>query len=178
VTPPFILGIEFAGTVISAPATSAFQPGDRVFGGAQGCYSQQIAVKESSLHRLPRNWTFTEAAGLAATAPVGYGALVIRGGLKKGETVLVHAGAGGLGLMAVQIASAVGAIVIATSSSDEKLEVARRFGAHKTVNYSGGREWWKEVLEMTGGVGVSVVYDPVGLVVSELISIECLRRKY
>lgn len=96
-----------------------------------------------------------------------YGALVIRGGLKKGETVLVHAAAGPLGLMAVQIAKAVGCTVIATAGSKEKLDVARRFGADEWVNYvEDADEWWKRVLELTNGEGVDVVYDPIGLVVS------------
>lgn len=89
----------------------------------------------------------------------------MRGQLKKGETVLVHAAAGGLGLMAVQIAKAVGARAIATASTREKLDVATRFGADETVNYSTNDAWYKEVLELTNGEGVDVVFDSVGLVV-------------
>ncbi|KAK0113610.1 hypothetical protein ONS95_013855 [Cadophora gregata] len=116
VTPPFILGLEFAGTILSSPssAQSRFPPGSRVFGGSIGSYATQISVKPSSLHLIPQHWTFAQAAGLAATAPVSYGALILRGRLQKGETILIHAAAGGLGLMAVQISKAVGARVIAT----------------------------------------------------------------
>jgi NADPH2:quinone reductase len=99
---------------------------------------------------------------------------MIRGQLKKGETVLIHAAAGGLGLMAVQIARAIGAKVIATAGSKEKLEVARRFGANECVSYDGEGEWWKTVLELTNGEGVDVVYDSVGLVDK---SLKCLKHK-
>lgn len=71
-------------------------------------------------------------------------------------------------MMAVQIAKAVGARVIATSSSFSKLDIARSFGADVCVNYSENSEWWKEVLKETGGEGVDVVYDTVGLVVSNI----------
>jgi NADPH2:quinone reductase len=99
---------------------------------------------------------------------------VIRGNLQRGETVLIHAAAGGLGLMAVQIAKAVGAKVIATAGSREKLETARRFGAEMCVDYSSNPEWWKEVLDWTGGQGVEVVYDSVGLVDK---SLKCLKHR-
>ena len=76
--------------------------------------------------------------------------------------------------MAVQIAKAVGASVIATASTDEKLQVARRYGADECVNYSNNPEWHKEVLRITGGKGVEVVFDPVGLVD---LSLKCLKHK-
>jgi NADPH2:quinone reductase len=110
---------------------------------------------------------------LAATAPVSYGGLLLRGQLKNGETVLIHAAAGGLGLMAVQIAKAVGARVIATAGSKEKLEVAKRFGADDVVSYD-DTDWWKQVLTLTNGEGVDVVYDSVGLVDK---SLKCLKHK-
>jgi NADPH2:quinone reductase len=73
--------------------------------------------------------------------------------------------------MAVQIAKAVGARVIATAGSKQKLDVAKKFGADETVNYSSNDDWWKEVVELTeGNSGVDVVYDPVGLVVSNLVA--------
>ena len=151
--------------MLYCPPTSKFSPGDHVFGGALGAYAEQISVKEASVHSIPKNWSFADAAALGATAPVSFGALIMRGQLKKGETVLVHAAAGGLGLMAVQIAKAVGARAIATASTREKLDVATRFGADETVNYSTNDAWYKEVLELTNGEGVDVVFDSVGLVV-------------
>ena len=175
VKPPFILGLEFAGTILSSPSSShsTFKPGTRVFGGSLGSYASLISVKPSSLHHIPESWTFAQAAGLAATAPVSYGALVTRGRLQKGETVLIHAAAGGLGLMAVQIAKAVGARVIATASSSAKIAVARRFGADECVDYS-KPSWADEVMKITGGKGVDVVFDPVGLVD---LSLKCLKQR-
>lgn len=174
VRPPFILGLEFAGIVVSAPASSQYSTEDRVFGSGSGSYAEQIAVKESSLHHIPKDWDFRAAAGLAAAAPVSYGALIIQGKLQKGETILIHAAAGGLGAMAVQISKAVGARVIATAGSQAKLDVANAFGADECVNYESNSEWWKEVLELTNGSGVDVVYDPVGLVDK---SLKCLKQK-
>ncbi|PVH88147.1 zeta-crystallin [Cadophora sp. DSE1049] len=175
VTPPFILGLEFAGTIVSSPPSSQskFKPGTRVFGGSLGSYASQISVRPSSLHPIPKSWTFAQAAGLAATAPVSYGALILRGRLQRGETVLIHAAAGGLGLMAVQIAKAVGARVIATASSSSKLAIARKFGADECVDYS-SFGWVGEVMRITKGKGVDVVFDPVGLVD---LSLKCLRQK-
>lgn len=122
---------------------------------------------------MPDNWTFAEAAGLAATAPVSYGALMLRAELKQGETVLIHAAAGGLGLMAVQIAKSAGARVIATAGSKRKLAVAKSFGADECIDYSSGN-WWQTVLKATDGHGVAVVFDPVGLVDK---SLKCLKQK-
>lgn len=175
VTPSFVLGLEFAGTILSSPSSfhSNLKPGTRVFGGSLGSYASLISVKPSSLHPIPDSWTFAQAAGLAATAPVSYGALITRGRLQKGETVLIHAAAGGLGLMAVQIAKAVGARVIATASSSSKLAVAERFGADECVDYS-KPSWVDGIMKMTGGKGVDVVFDPVGLVD---LSLKCLRQK-
>jgi NADPH2:quinone reductase len=76
--------------------------------------------------------------------------------------------------MAVQIAKAVGARVIATASSQAKLDVTKAFGADECVNYESNSEWWKEVLKLTDGKGVDVVYDPVGLVDQ---SLKCLKQK-
>ncbi|KAH8594736.1 zeta-crystallin [Bisporella sp. PMI_857] len=174
VRPLFVLGLEFAGTVIEAPPNTIFSPGDRVFGGALGGYAEFISVQATALQHIPAQWDFVSAAGLGATAPVSYGALVIRGGLQKKETVLIHAAAGGLGLTAVQIAKAMGAKVIATASSQEKLDVATKFGADACVNYTGNTHWWEKVMSLTGGKGVDLVYDSVGLVGD---SLKCLKWK-
>jgi len=170
--PPFTLGLEFAGTIVSSRSSSPYQPGDRVCGGTTGAYAQYVSVPSQALRPIPRTWSFASAAGLPATAPVSYSALLFRARLVPGETVLVHAGAGALGLMAVQIAKAVGAKVIATAGSVEKLEVARRYGADEVVDYSADR-WWEKILELTGSEGVDVVYDPVGMVDE---SLKCLKH--
>ncbi|KAI5843922.1 hypothetical protein DFP73DRAFT_594928 [Morchella snyderi] len=168
---PWIAGSEFAGTVVHAPsATAKFPVGTAVFGAAQGAYATHITAREDTLHAVPAGWRPADAAGLYVTAPTAYAALVLRARLAAGETVLVHAGAGGVGLAAVQIAKALGAgMVIATAGTEEKLEVCRRFGADHGVVYSGAAGGWTAaVLALTGGRGVDVVFDPVGMVEASL----------
>ncbi|CAK7220581.1 hypothetical protein SBRCBS47491_004237 [Sporothrix bragantina] len=189
VKPPFTLGLEFAGVVVYAPRKgpgAAFQLGDRVYGSSLGAYAEQIAVPASVLSRIPSSWSFSAAAGMAATLPVSYGALVTRAQLHPGETVLVLGAAGGLGCMAVQVAArAVPANggygscrVIAVASSPEKCAVARRCGADvaiDTSDTSSGKPWWTRVLEATpNGRGVDVVFDSVGLVGE---SLKCLAHR-
>lgn len=102
---PWVAGHEFAGTVLQAPSTTTspkFPPGSRVFGAGQGAFASKICAKEASLLPVPEGWSFHEAAGLFVTAPTSYGALVVRAGVKRGDYVLVHAAAGGVGLAAVQ----------------------------------------------------------------------------
>ncbi|GJD04970.1 Zeta-crystallin [Colletotrichum higginsianum IMI 349063] len=164
VRPPFVLGLEFAGVILSAPPHAHFLAGERVFGAFPGSYSEVISLPAlSPLHRIPSHWTFPEAAGIAAALPVSYASL-LRTGLKPGQTVLVHAAAGGLGLMAVQVATAMGCRAIGTASSSEKCAVAAEFGAQPCLNYTQEPVWWERVLELTGHNGVDVVFDPVGLV--------------
>jgi NADPH:quinone reductase len=166
---PFLLGSEFAGTVISAPSSSGFRKGDKVFGSNQGSYAEKIIASLPTLHKIPKGWTFRDAAGLSVTAPTSYAALVLRAKLKKGEICLIHAAAGGVSLTAVQISKALGAVVIATCSPG-KFGVAKRFGADYTVDYT-RKEWTDEVKKICKGLGkagVNVVYDSVGKVEESL----------
>ena len=102
------------------------------------------------------------------TAPTSYGALVTRAGVKKGDYVLIHAAAGGVGLAAVQVAKAFGATVIATAGSARKLEVVKGFGADFAIDYN-IKGWEDEVKKLTPrGRGVDIVYDPVGMVNTSL----------
>ncbi len=115
---------------------------------------------------VPPGWGFLEAAGLMVTAPTSYAALVNRANIQKGDHVLVHAAAGGVGLATVQIAKAFGATVIATAGSSRKLEVVRRFGADHAIDYN-KEGWAEEVKQLTPkGKGVDIVFDPVGMVSS------------
>ena len=172
VAPPFILGLEFAGTVDSAPITSSFRTGDRVWGSGLGAFAEKIVVKESALQQLPNAWTLEDAAGLgAATAPVSYGALVHVAKVQQGEIVLVHAAAGGLGVVACQIARVLGAQVIATVGSAEKANVVSELGVDAVIRYD-EPQWENAVLEATGGV--DVVFDTVGLVEK---SLRCLKYR-
>jgi len=145
-----------------------FKQGDRVFGASQGAYATKICSGEQSLRPMPKGWGFFESAGLFVTAPTSYAALVNRAGVKKGDWVLVHAAAGGVGLAAVQIAKAFGATVIATAGTKHKLDVAKSFGADHLVDYNNPK-WPDEVKKLTPkGQGVDIVYDPVGLVAKSM----------
>ena len=102
---PWISGAEFAGVVLATPSglsNPKFPVGSKVFGATQGAYATKLLAKEGGMLAVPEGWSFTEAAGLFVTAPTSYGALVVRAGVKKGDWVLVHAAAGGVGLAAVQ----------------------------------------------------------------------------
>jgi len=164
---PWISGSEFSGVISSVPSSlknPKFTVGDKVFGAAQGGYATMVAASESTLRPMPRGWSFFEAAGLFVTAPTSYGALVTRAGVKKGDYVLIHAAAGGVGLAAVQIAKAYGAIVIATAGTKHKLDVAKRFGADHAVDYT-DPSWPDQVKTLTPkGRGVDIVFDPVGMI--------------
>lgn len=167
---PWVSGSEFAGLILSVPSslpnnrTPKYKVGDRVFGASQGGYATKVPAKEETLKPVPKGWSFFEAAGLFVTAPTSYGALVTRAGVKKGDWVLVHAAAGGVGLAAVQIAKAFGATVIATAGTARKLEVAKSFGADYTVDYT-DPAWPDIVKKLTPkNRGVDIVYDPVGMI--------------
>jgi NADPH2:quinone reductase len=188
---PWISGSEFSGVVIATPTRSSpsgsastatlssidgtintttphkFKVGDRVFGSGQGAYATHILAPESSLFPVPAGWSFADAAGLYVTAPTSYGALIHRANLQKGEWVLVHAGAGGVGLEAVQIAKAAGATVVATAGSERKRAVCLQYGADYVVDYR-DEKWPMRVIGLceqhrtgNGRKGVDVVYDPV-----------------
>jgi len=174
---PFVLGTEFAGRIaVNSPIPKGcnFKPGDRVFGAAQGAYADKLVVDYRGLLPLPKHMTFDQGAGLHVTWPTSYEGLVGRADLKAGEWVLVTASAGGVGMAAVQIAKALGAKVIAAAGSETKLKVSKeQGGADFAVDYT-KPDWQKEVLKITGGKGVDVVYDPVGLIRD---SLKCIAWK-
>ncbi|KAF1347593.1 hypothetical protein BDV97DRAFT_355538 [Delphinella strobiligena] len=167
---PWVSGAEFSGVILQTPSNlpngkqPAFKVGDGVFGSAQGAYATKICAEEERLRPIPNGWGFFEAAGLMVTAPTSYAGLVTRAGVQKGDWVLIHAAAGGVGLAAVQIAKAFGATVIATAGTTAKLSVARSFGADHLISYRDA-DWPDQVKKLTpAGRGVDIVYDPVGLI--------------
>ncbi|GLB37042.1 putative zinc-binding dehydrogenase [Lyophyllum shimeji] len=174
---PFVLGTEFAGRISKGspiPEGCPFKPGDRVFGAGQGTYADKVAVDLERLLPLPDSITYDQGAGLYITWPTSYEALVGRAELKPGEWVLVTAAAGGVGIAAVQLAKVLGAKVIAAAGSDAKIDIAKRHGgADHGVNYS-KPGWQKDVLKLTNGKGVDVIYDPVGLIND---SLKCIAWK-
>src|SRR5262249_53341209 len=111
--------------------------------------------------KIPETMSFEEAAAMYIVYQTSYYALKKRGHLQTGEWLLVHSGAGGVGMSAVQIGKAFGAKVIATAGSDEKLEFCRSIGADYTISYNTSN-WVDEVKKITNGHGADVIYDPVG----------------
>jgi NADPH:quinone reductase len=157
---PFVPGSEVAGVVRSAPAHGQVRAGDRVaaFCGLGG-FAETAVAPEFLTFALAPSLDFAQGAGLILNYHTAYFALVLRGRLKQGETVLVHGAAGGVGTAALQVAKGAGARTIAVVSSDAKRRVAEQAGADQVVRLS--QNWKDEVKELSGG-GVDVVLDPVG----------------
>jgi NADPH:quinone reductase-like Zn-dependent oxidoreductase len=130
-------------------------------GRLQGMLAHHALLSENGAVPVPDGWSFEQASTLPCAALTAWNALVTQGKLAAGESVLVL-GTGGVSLFALQIARMHGARVIATSSSDEKLERARKLGAHETINYKSEPEWENRVLELTGGRGVDHVVEVGG----------------
>eukprot|EP00005_Dracoamoeba_jomungandri_P006098 CAMPEP_0174251426 /NCGR_PEP_ID=MMETSP0439-20130205/1249_1 /TAXON_ID=0 /ORGANISM="Stereomyxa ramosa, Strain Chinc5" /LENGTH=339 /DNA_ID=CAMNT_0015331733 /DNA_START=37 /DNA_END=1053 /DNA_ORIENTATION=- len=160
---PFVPGTEFAGTVCEvASDVTSWKVGDKVYGISNlGAYAEKILVPADKVRKIPRGMSGKEAAGFSMTYPTSYAGLVYRANVKQGDVVLVHAAAGGVGIAAVQIAKAFGAVVIATASSEEKLQVAMDSGADHVINYK-TTDFVEKVKEITNGRGADIIYDPVG----------------
>ncbi|MEO5852964.1 MAG: NADPH:quinone oxidoreductase family protein [Nocardioides sp.] len=155
--PPFTVGVDVAGVVVSG---EGFTAGDRVAGVVPYGGAAELAVVPAvSTFRLPDILTFDEGAALPMNYLTAQFALKVRGGLKAGETVLVHGAAGGVGTATIQVARGYGARTIAVVSTQEKAEVARRAGADETVLVDGFKD---AVAALTDGRGVDVVLDVVG----------------
>lgn len=159
---PFVPGQEISGVVESVPPGSAFRPGERVATKVLwGGMAEFAIADEAWLIRVPDELALPDAATLPVVWPTAWIALFARARLAAGETVLVHAAAGGVGLAATQLAAQAGARVIATAGDDAKLALCRERGAAVGVNYRADG-WVERVLEATEGKGVDVVVDPVG----------------
>jgi NADPH:quinone reductase len=160
--PPFVLGAEIAGIVRSAPDGAHVQPGDRVVGLTMlnGGMAEVAVLSPDRAFKLPDNVSFEAGAGLLFNDLTMYFALTVRGRLHKGETVLVHGAAGGIGTSTLRLAPALGASrTIAVVSTEEKAEIATAAGATDVVLADGFKD---AVKELTNGRGVDMVVDPVG----------------
>jgi NADPH2:quinone reductase len=159
---PFTLGAELAGVVRSAPQGATVKPGDRVLGLTMigGAMAETAVLSPDRVFLLPDDISFEAGAGLLFNDLTVFFALTVRARLAKGETVLVHGAAGGIGTSTLRIAPALGASrVIAVVSTEEKKDVARAAGATDVVLADGFKD---AVAELTGGRGVDIVMDPVG----------------
>ena len=160
---PFVLGQEGAGVVTAVGAEAKLvKVGDRVaWTGLQGAYAEYAAVPADRLVPIPQGVSDHQAAAAMLQGMTAHYLSHDTYPLKKGETALVHAAAGGVGLLLVQMAHNIGARVIATVSTDEKAKLARGAGADEVILYTQA-DFEAETKRLTGGKGVEVVYDSVG----------------
>ncbi|HVT22147.1 MAG TPA: NADPH:quinone oxidoreductase family protein [Mycobacteriales bacterium] len=158
---PFVPGSEVAGIVRSAPADSGLLAGDKVVAFCMsGAFAEVVAAPPAMTFPLPDGLDFAQGAALILNYHTAYFALVTRGRLAAGETVLIHGAAGGVGTATIQVAKGLGARTIAVVSTDEKAAVAKAAGADEAVRSDGA--WKDDVLALTDGKGVDIVIDPVG----------------
>jgi NADPH:quinone reductase len=160
---PFSPGLETAGVVAACGAgVTRFKPGDRVMAIlAYGGLAEQALADEAETFAIPAGMDFDEAGAFPIAYISSHVAIRWQGRLEPGETLLVLGAAGGVGLTAVEIGKAMGARVIAGASTAEKLAVARKRGADDVVDYA-SEKLTDRVMELTGGKGADVCFDPIG----------------
>ncbi|MEN3792573.1 NAD(P)-dependent alcohol dehydrogenase [Fulvimarina sp. MAC3] len=172
-----------AGVVEAAGADAEFKPGDHVVStffpfwlegpapigdftttpgdGVDGYAREAVTLPATAFTKAPEGWSHEEAATITTAGLTAWRALVVEGGLKAGDDVLIL-GTGGVSIWALQIARAMGARVFGTSSSDEKRDRLEEMGAHATVNYKNDADWGRTIREMTGGRGADHVVEVGG----------------
>ncbi|MGH8813702.1 MAG: zinc-dependent alcohol dehydrogenase family protein [Advenella sp.] len=163
---PAITGHDVSGVVEAIGAgVTAFAPGDEVWYTPQifdgpGSYAEYHVAAESIIGKKPAALSHLEAASLTLVGGTAWEALVVRAGLRVGESVLIHGGAGGVGHVAIQLAKAIGARVI-TTVREANFEFARSMGADVVIDYA-KEDYVQAVMRETAGQGVNVVFDTIG----------------
>jgi NADPH:quinone reductase-like Zn-dependent oxidoreductase len=154
---PWIPGHEFSGIVEQVGSdVAAYAPGDAVFGTSElGAYAEFLAVKPETIVRKPANLSFEEAASVPVASETAWEGIFTHGHLEKGQTILIHGGAGAVGAYAVQLASHTGATVIATANGDDEAYV-KSIGASRVINYREAQ--FEKVLREK----VDMVFDLIG----------------
>jgi putative PIG3 family NAD(P)H quinone oxidoreductase len=158
-----ILGLELAGVIAAVGASvKGWQPGDRVMALLPGGgYAQKAVVHHGLLMRMPDGWSFAQGAAVPEAWLTAFSNLFIEGELIAGQTVLIHAGASGVGTAAIQLAAASDATVYATAGSASKLEACQRYGAAVAFDYK-NQDFAAEIKARLRGKGVNLILDPVG----------------
>ena len=164
---PFGMGMEGSWIIEKLGSdVKDFNVSDEITFGAlgQGAFSDYLILNERAIDIKPSNLSFSQAAAFQTAYLTAYVSLVRRGNLKQGENLLVHGATGGVGMAAVQLGKYLGAKVIATGTSEEKLNVTKEWGAdHIVLTHKEGQvEFREEVKDLTNGQGADVIYDPVG----------------
>ena len=158
---PYTPGSDAAGTIEAVgDGVTRFKPGDRVYTAntLTGAYAEHTVALESQVNPLPDRATFPQGAGLWVPYGTAYHALRHHADARGGETVLVHGASGGVGLAAVQIARALGMVVLGTGGTPQGLELARREGAHQVFDHR-APGYTEAILRATGGQGVDVILE-------------------
>lgn len=165
---PAVLGCDGAGEVVEVGGeVQNFKPGDEVWfcngglGRESGNYAEYTVLDSRWVALKPKSLSFAEAAALPLVLITAWGALFDRGGLKSGQTVLIHAGAGGVGHVAIQLAKMRGARVLTTVSSKQKASFVESLGADEAIDYRQSN-FIERTNQLTGGHGADVVLDTVG----------------
>ncbi len=159
---PFLAGQEMVGEITAlGDDVTDVRVGDHVYGGGSGAFAEYVTAPAAGLVPVPPGWSPTQTAGLFSNWLTAYVALRTFGRLEAGETVVVHAAAGGVGQAAVRLAHALGATVVGTASSPEKLRLLEGMGVAHVVDYSRG-DLVAEVRQRIGDRGADVVIDTVG----------------
>lgn len=165
---PAVLGCDGAGIVTEVGSeVETFKPGDEVWfcngglGKEPGNYAEYTVIDSRWAAFKPKSLSFTEAAALPLVLITAWGALFDRGNLQAGQTALIHAGAGGVGHVAIQLAKLKGARVLTTVSSDRKADFVKSLGADEAIDYR-KYDFAERVNELTGGQGADMVFDTVG----------------
>ena len=165
---PAILGCDGAGEVVEAgPAVTRFKPGDAVWlchggiGGAPGNYAEYTVLSEKRAEPKPKSLDFAPAAAAPLALITAWESLITQARLAAGQTVLIHAGTGGVGHLAIQLAKLHQARVITTVGSAEKADFARRLGADEVILYR-EEDFVARTLDLTDGKGADLIYDTVG----------------
>jgi NADPH:quinone reductase-like Zn-dependent oxidoreductase len=160
--PPCVVGYEVAGEVESVgDGVEDYKPGDRVMAGTLfNGHSELVSVPVDQVIALPERFSFEQGAAVIVNYATAYAGLVVMGGLKAGERVLIHSAGGGMGISATQVAKRIGAEVFGTSSAS-KHEVIRAQGVDHAIDYR-TQDFAEEVRRITGGEGIDVAFDALG----------------
>ena len=163
--PPFTVGMDLCGVVDAVSENVAIPLGTRVAGGAKtGAFADYAIAPASNLHPVPDTMAAPQAAAYPAAYTTAYVSLVERGHLRAGETLLVHGASGGVGMATLDVGRILGARVIATTASEQKVQGLKAAGAHEVIvlGPKPGDAFREQVKALTNGRGADVIFDPVG----------------